>query len=81
VISGWHVVNATATAANTNINLTAPAGFSSATSYVCYGSDVTAKRSGAVVTFTYNSGTQFKYALAGSGSAANNKVDIVCEGH
>ena len=45
------------------------------------GSDVTAGRTGAHVTFTYISGSQFKYALDGAKSAANNTVEIVCEGH
>lgn len=79
-ISGWHAVNLTAKAAKTNINLTSPASFASATSYVCFGSDVTPTHTGAHVTFTYNTGSQFKYALDGGGSAAANTVEIVCEG-
>ena len=80
-ISGWHAVSLTAKAAKTNINITASALFASATSYVCFGSDVTAGHTAAHVTFTYNSGSQFTYALDGGGSAPTNTVEIVCEGH
>lgn len=80
-ISGWHAVSVTAKTANTGIKLTAPASFASATSYVCFGSDITPKHTGALVTFTYSSGSQFQYALSGSRSAANDTVEIVCQGH
>ena len=80
-ISGWHAVSVTAKATNTGIKLTAPASFASATSYVCFGSDVTPKHTGAFVTFTYSSGSQFQYALSGSKSAAGDTVEIVCQGH
>jgi Collagen triple helix repeat (20 copies) len=81
-VSGWHVVSVTAKAAGASINLTAPASFTSATSYACFGSDVTAKHTGAIVTFTYTSGSQLQYALGGfSRYAANDTVDIVCQGH
>jgi hypothetical protein len=80
LISGWHAINLTANAANANINLTGHASFASATSYVCFGSDMTAGHTGAHVTFTYISGSQFKYALDGAKSAAGNMVEIVCEG-
>ena len=53
-ISGFHAVSVTAKAANISIKLTGPALFASATSYVCFGSDVTPKHTGAVVTFTYS---------------------------
>ena len=79
-ITGFHAVNVTAKAANTAINLTGAASFVSATSYVCFASDVTAKHTGAVVTFTYSSGSQFRYVLSGSRSVANDTVDIVCQG-
>jgi collagen triple helix repeat protein len=74
-------VSLTKAAAKTNITLTAPASFASATSYVCSGSDVTAKHTAAIVTFTYSSGSQFQYTLAGGGSVAGDTVDIVCQGH
>jgi hypothetical protein len=80
-ISGFHAVSVTAKVANTGINLTGPAHFASATSYVCFGSDVTPKHTGAVVTFTYTSGSQFLYTLSGSRSVASDTVEIVCEGH
>jgi hypothetical protein len=78
---GFHAVSVTARAANTNINLTGAATFASATSYVCFGSDVTSKHTGALVTFTYRSGSQFVYTLSGSRSAATDTVEIVCQGH
>lgn len=81
LISGWHAINLTASTTKTNINLTGHASFASATSYVCFGSDVTTGHTGAHVTFTYISGSQFKYALDGAKSAAGNTVEIVCEGH
>ena len=80
-ISGFHAVTVTAKAANTSIKLTGAASFASATSYVCFGSDVTPKHTGALVTFTYSSGSQFQYALSGSKSAASDTVEIVCQGH
>jgi hypothetical protein len=80
-VAGWHAVSITAAAAKTDIALTAPASFASAASYVCQGSDVTPKHTAAIVTFTYGSGSQFHYALAGGGSAAKDAVQIVCEGH
>jgi Collagen triple helix repeat (20 copies) len=81
-VSGWHVVTITGKASGTSIKLTAPAAFTSATSYACFGSDVTAKHTGATVTFTYTSGSQLQYALGGfSRYAANDTVDIVCQGH
>ena len=79
-ISGFHAVNVTAKAANISIKLTGLALFASATSYVCFGSDVTPKHTGAVVTFTYSSGSQFLYTLSGSRSVATDTVEIVCEG-
>lgn len=78
---GPNGVSLTATAANTAIKLTGAAVFASATSYVCYGSDVTAKHTGAVVTFTYTSGSQFQYVLSGGKFAGNDTVQIVCQGH
>ena len=81
MISGFHAVSVTAKVANTSIKLTGPALFASATSYVCFGSDVTPKHTGAVVTFTYSSGSQFLYTLSGSRSVASDTVEIVCEGH
>ena len=51
------------------------------TGYVCFGSDVTPKHTGALVTFTYTSGSQFQYALSGSKAASNDTVEIVCQGH
>jgi hypothetical protein len=80
VLSGFHAVYLTAKTANTLIKLTGAAVFASATSYVCFGSDVTAKHTGALVTFTYSSGSQFLYALSGSKFAATDTVDIVCQG-
>ena len=80
VPAGFHAVNVPAKAANTAINFTGAASFASATSYVCFASDVTAKHTGAVVTFTYSSGSQFRYVLSGSRSVANDTVDIVCQG-
>jgi hypothetical protein len=80
-IAGWHAVSLSKTAAKTAITLTAPASFASATSYVCSGSDVTAKHTAANVTFTYTSGSQFQYSLAGGGSVPGDTVDIVCQGH
>jgi Collagen triple helix repeat (20 copies) len=81
-VSGWHVVTVTAKATGTSIKLTAPAAFTSATSYACFGSDVTAKHTGAIVTFTYTSGSQFQYALGGFNRyATNDTVDVVCQGH
>jgi collagen triple helix repeat protein len=80
-ITGYHGVSLTATAANTAIKLTGAAVFASATSYVCYGSDVTAKHTGAFVTFTYTSGSQFQYTLSGSKFAGTDTVQIVCQGH
>jgi hypothetical protein len=79
-LSGWHVVYLTAINAKASIILTGSARFASATSYVCFGSDVTPARTGAHVTFTYASGSQLKYALDGNGASATNTVDIVCEG-
>lgn len=81
VISGWHAVTVTAKAMNTAIKLSGAASFASATSYVCFGSDVTAKHQSTVVTFTYSSGTQFQYALSGSKSAGSDTIEIVCQGH
>lgn len=81
LISGFHAVYVTAKAANTGIKLTGPASFASATSYVCFGSDITAKHTGALVTFTYTSGSQFQYALSGSRSSSTDTVEIVCQGH
>jgi hypothetical protein len=80
-ISGFHDVSLTAKTANVAIKLSGAAVFGSATGYVCFGSDVTAKHTGAVVTFTYSSGSQFQYALSGSKSAASDTVEIVCQGH
>jgi hypothetical protein len=80
-IAGFHAVNFTAKTANTLLKLTGAASFASATSYVCFGSDLTAKHTAAVVTFTYSSGTQFMYTLTGSRSASTDTVDIVCQGH
>jgi hypothetical protein len=80
-ISGWHAVWVTAKAAGSAIKLTGSAAFASATSYVCFGSDVTSKHTGALVTFTYSSGSQFQYAVGGSHAVAGDTVDIVCEGH
>ena len=80
-ISGWHVVSLTAKAVGTAIKLTGAAPFTSATSYVCFGSDVTAKHTGALVTFTYTSGSQFAYALSSGRYASGDTVDIVCQGH
>jgi hypothetical protein len=81
LISGWHAVSVTAKAANTAIKLTGAAVFGSVTGYVCFGSDVTPKHTGALVTFTYTSGSQFQYALSGSKAASNDTVEIVCQGH
>jgi hypothetical protein len=80
-ITGFHAVSVTAKAANTAIKLAGVAVFASATTYVCFGSDVTAKHTGALVTFTYSSGSQFLYTLSGSRSASTDTVEIVCEGH
>lgn len=80
-ITGFHGVSVTATAVNTAIKVTGAAVFASATSYVCYGSDVTAKHTGALVMFTYTSGSQFQYALSGGKFAGNDTVQIVCQGH
>jgi len=80
-ITGFHAVSVTLKAANTPIKLTGAAAFASATSYVCFGSDVTAKHTGALVTFTYSSGSQFLYALSGSRAASVDTVEIVCQGH
>ena len=77
---GFHAVSVTAKAANTAITLTGAASFASASSYVCFGSDVTPKHTGALVTFTYSSGSQLLYTLSGSRSAATDTVDLVCEG-
>jgi hypothetical protein len=74
-------VSVTAKAVNTSIKLTAPAAFGSATSYVCFGSDVTAKHTGAVVTFTYTNGSQFQYVLSSGKFAGTDTVEIVCQGH
>jgi hypothetical protein len=74
-------VSLTAKAAGTSIKLTGAAVFASATSYVCFGSDVTSKHTSAVVTFSYSSGSQFLYALSGSRSSATDTVEIVCQGH
>jgi Collagen triple helix repeat (20 copies) len=81
LISGWHAINLVANTTTKTITLTGHASFASATSYVCFGSDVTAGHTGAHVTFTYLSGSQFKYALDGAKSAPGNTVEIVCEGH
>lgn len=78
-ISGFHADSVTAKAAGTAIKLTGAAVFASATSYVCFGSDVTPKHTSVIVTFTYSSGSQFVYALSGH-AAANDTIDIVCEG-
>jgi len=80
-ITGFHAVYITAKAAGTAVKLSGAGSFVSATSYVCFGSDITAKHQGAVVTFTYSSGTQFLYALSGSRSASTDSVEIVCQGH
>jgi hypothetical protein len=80
-ITGFHGVSLTAAAVNTGIKLTGAAVFASATSYVCYGSDITAKHTGALVTFTYTSGSQFQYVLSGSKFAGTDRVQIVCQGH
>ena len=74
------MVYLTANNSKAAVNLTGSAKFTSATSYVCFGSDVTPARTGAHVTFTYTSGSQFKYALDGNGASATNVVYIVCEG-
>jgi hypothetical protein len=74
------VVFLTAKSTKTAITLTGAAVFASASSYVCFGSDVTPSRTGAHVTFTYTSGSQFKYALDGAGAGSTNTVDIVCQG-
>jgi hypothetical protein len=79
-LSGWHVVYLTASNTRASLNLTGSARFVSATSYVCFGSDVTPSRTGAHVTFTYTSGSQFNYALDGNGASATNVVYIVCQG-
>jgi hypothetical protein len=55
--------------------------FGSATGYVCSGSDVTPKHTGAVVTFTYTSGSQFQYGVTGSKAVSTDTVEIVCQGH
>jgi hypothetical protein len=75
------VVGLTAKASGTAIKLTGAASFASATSYVCFGSDLTAKHTAALVTFTYTSGSQFQYAFSGGRSAASDTVGIVCQGH
>jgi hypothetical protein len=79
-ITGFHAVSVTAKAVNTAIKLTGAGSFASSTSYVCFGSDVTSKHTGAVVTFTYSSGSQFQYTLSGSKFAGTDTVEIVCEG-
>jgi hypothetical protein len=80
VIGGFHAVYLTAKTANTLLKLTGAAVFASATSYVCFGSDVTSKHTGVAVTFTYSSGSQFMYALAGSKAVATDTIEIVCQG-
>lgn len=79
--TGFHSDSVTAKAINTSIKLSGAATFASATSYVCFGSDVTPKHTGAVLTFTYSSGSQFQYALSGSKFAGTDTVEIVCQGH
>jgi len=63
----------------TAVPLSGSASFTSASTYVCYGSDTTAP--GANLQFTYTSGTSFTPTATGGGWLATDSVKFVCIGH
>jgi hypothetical protein len=60
----------------TAVKLTGSAQFSSATSYTCFGSDITSSAN--PLTFAYASGSQF--AVTATNGPTGQSVRFVCEG-
>jgi hypothetical protein len=72
-----HIVQGTGIV-GTAVTLSFGAGFSTASSYTCYDSDLTVNT--AVITFNYISGTEFNTAVANDGGATGDSVRFVCIG-